>query len=129
MASKELFCWNCGASLSDIPLPLPRLSKCKSCKSDVHVCRMCEFYDTTVNNSCREPIAEKVGDKKHANFCGYLQPAVNAYTGQDETRASAARSELNDLFDMESNSPDPPSSSADAVKQKLEQLFGRDDKE
>ena len=116
--------------MADIPLPLPRLSKCRSCKSDLHVCRMCEFYDPTVNNSCREPIAEQVGDKRHANFCGYLQPAVDAYTMQDESRISAARSELNELFDIQSTSAAHAlSSEADATKQKLEQLFGRDDKE
>ena len=83
--AKELNCWKCGASLKDIPLPFSRYSKCKSCKADLHVCRMCEFYDRTVSKMCREPIAEEVKNKQRANFCGYLEPSPRAYFAQART--------------------------------------------
>lgn len=124
MAAKNLFCWKCGASLEDIPLPFSRYSKCKSCHADLHVCRMCEFYDPTVSKKCREPIAEEVKDKTRANFCGYLQPAANAYTSKDSLKADKARSELEGLFGLESSTNETALSEPDVAKQKLEELFG-----
>ncbi len=37
---------------------------------------MCRFYDTRKANSCAEPVADEVGDKERANFCGYFEVAV-----------------------------------------------------
>ena len=79
---------------------------------------MCVFYDTKVAKACREPIADLVGDKTRANFCGYFQPnpklaalqaaptvgtrsAAEGLFGsaaKTDTEASAARQKLDDLF-------------------------------
>lgn len=60
---------------------------------------MCEFFDPSVSDSCREPIAEKVNDKTRSNFCGYFQPghtsAAGESSGQDESQAA-----LEDLFGL-----------------------------
>ena len=66
--SHTLKCWKCGASLAELSLPLRRIDECRACRAELHVCRMCEFYDTTVAKSCRETIAEEVKDKQRANF-------------------------------------------------------------
>ena len=50
-----LVCWKCGASLAALSLPLRRQDECKACGAELHVCRLCEFYDTSVARSCREP--------------------------------------------------------------------------
>ena len=120
----ELKCWKCGASLQEIPLPFSRYAKCKSCQADLHVCRMCEFYDRTVSKMCREPIAEEVKDKQRANFCGYLQPSPRAHTFSDQSAADTSKSELESLFGMDKGSTSGSPTDPDQARQQLEDLFG-----
>ena len=127
MTKNELLCWKCGASLADVLLPLSRLSKCKSCKCDLQVCRMCKYYDTRVSNSCREPIAEKVTDKKRANFCGYFQPNDSAYENADEL-ANSDKASLESLFGLEQGESNLSSTDANKAKSELDSLFGLDNK-
>ena len=96
--SHDLKCWKCGVSLADYSLPLRRLEECRSCRSELHVCRMCQFYDTSKAKHCREPIAEEVKDKIHANFCDYFQPDAGAYQPGELSAAERARAELEALF-------------------------------
>ena len=70
-----LVCWKCGASLAALTLPLSRTDSCRNCRAEFHVCRMCRFYDTRKAKSCAEPVADEVGDKERANFCGYFEAA------------------------------------------------------
>ena len=123
----ELNCWKCGASLKYIPLPLSRYAKCKSCKADLHMCRMCEFYDRTVRKMCREPIAEEVKDKQRANFCGYLQPSPRV-PAQLQSKASDGKSELEKLFGMQAGSATGTPADPDAARGQLEDLFRSEDK-
>lgn len=97
MSSKRV-CWKCGAPIGALPLPLSRLAECPSCRTELHVCRMCRFYDTGVAKHCREPIAEEVKDKQRANFCGYLELADDAYHAPDLASEQVARARLDDLF-------------------------------
>ena len=93
-----LRCWNCGTSLADLTLPLLRLEECRSCRAELHVCRMCTFYDTRVAKHCREPVADEVRDKIRANFCDYFQPSPDAYKPAEQAAADRAKSELDALF-------------------------------
>ena len=93
-----LVCWKCGAALDALPLPLGRRDECPSCHADLHVCRMCKFFDPGVSRQCREPVAEDVSDKTRANFCGWFQPAADAYRPGDSAATRAARTALDDLF-------------------------------
>jgi len=124
----ELNCWKCGASLKDIPLPFSRYSKCKSCKADLHVCRICAFYDKTVSKMCREPIAEEVKDKQRANFCGYLQPCPQPAATQQRSKAGAGKSELESLFGMQPGSATGTTTDPETAKRQLEDLFGMGNK-
>ena len=138
--SDSLNCWKCGHALVDMPMPLRRRDECPACDSDLHVCRMCEFYDTSVAKSCREPVAEEVSDKERANFCDYFtgQPLAHAAGGVAE--AEAARSQLESLFSVESKAGDQASGAdarslmdrkraeADEARKQLDQLFGDDEK-
>ena len=72
MSAAPLGCWKCGASLAALSLPLSRTDECRACRAELHVCRMCRFYDTSKAKSCAEPIADEVQDKTRANFCGYF---------------------------------------------------------
>ena len=100
MDGSKIVCWKCGVSLAELLLPLFRTEECAHCRTDLHVCRMCRFYDTGVSNACREPIADPVSDKRRANFCGYLQlrqdPSKN-HSDQDQTIVA---DDLNSLFGL-----------------------------
>src|SRR5262245_16096542 len=116
----ELVCWRCGAALSDLPVPFARLAECRNCRTELHVCRMCTYYDTRVAKSCREPVADEVTDKERANFCGYFSPRSQAHAPGNERSADAARAALDALF----GGPAPSTGDeADAARRELEALF------
>ena len=93
-----LRCWKCGVSLADYSLPLRRLEECRACHAELHVCRMCVEYDRRVAKHCREPTAEEVRDKEHANFCDHFKPRSAAYVAPDTETLAHSRSELEKLF-------------------------------
>jgi hypothetical protein len=113
-----LVCWKCGASLERLTLPLRRLEACTACGAELHACRLCEFFDRSVAKSCREPVAEEVRDKEHANFCDYFRPRAGAWQAASD-EAAAAQADLEALF---GGGPQAPT--ADAAQQGLEELFG-----
>ncbi len=93
-----LSCWKCGASLASLSLPLRRLDECLKCRAELHVCKLCIDYDTSVAKQCREPTAEEVRDKERANFCDHFKPRADAWKPANVEAIDAARSELERLF-------------------------------
>lgn len=67
--------------------------ECPSCRSDVHVCKNCQFYDPKAYNECREPQAERVSDRERANRCDYFsagaKDGVSGASKADQLRAAA----------------------------------------
>ena len=116
----ELVCWRCGAMLDDLPLPFARLAECRNCRTELHVCRMCQYYDRSVAKSCREPVADEVNDKERANFCGYFTPRPRAHVPGNERPADAAQAALDALFGKPAPTADDEAS---AAKRELEDLF------
>ena len=104
-------CWRCGHALTDLLLPLARAETCPACNADLHVCRMCTFFDKSVANACRETVAEPVKDKDRANFCGYLSLNQHAFAPGDSAIDERARAQLAELFGEESAASDTGSSS------------------
>jgi len=94
----SLVCWRCGEPLEGLSLPLCRLDECRSCSVQVHVCRMCTFFDPKVTRQCREDDAEEVKEKERANFCDYFKPRPDAFDPQFTEAEQAARAALDDLF-------------------------------
>lgn len=94
----SLVCWKCGASLAALSLPLLRLDECPACRAQLHVCRLCVEYDTRVAKHCREPTAEEVRDKEHANFCDHYKPRPGAYEAPDTRAIEQSRAALDQLF-------------------------------
>ena len=120
MEHGNLKCWNCGAALTDLPQPLARQAECPACNADLHVCRMCRWYDTHKADACAEPVADTVQDKTRTNFCGYFEANPGAYVGNDDDAERAARASLAALFGGEA---EPPASSA-GTPDDLNALFG-----
>lgn len=96
-APAPLACWKCGASLAEFVLPFGREEYCRACRAELHVCRMCRFFDTTKSRQCAEPVAEPVQNKERANFCGYFEPAGGRFRAADPA-ADSARNALDALF-------------------------------
>lgn len=115
-------CWKCGADISHLPFPLGRMSKCDKCKTDLHVCHLCKFYDKSRANHCQEPVADPVIDKRRANFCGYFEAKVDAFQNQDSSAAGEAQQELAALFGAPVDIAD--SNDPEKAKSELEKLFG-----
>lgn len=121
----SVVCWKCGASIADLPMPLARHASCAACGAQLHVCKLCRFYDKTRSNQCQEPIAEPVNIKDKANFCELFQVKVNAYQAGNATAVEAARSELDALFGGDAGSA-ISSTDPDQARSELEKLFGLD---
>ena len=117
-----LVCWKCGASLADLTLPLGRLEECRTCRAELHVCKMCEWYSLSVAKQCRETVAEEVKDKERANFCDYFKPRPGAYVPADVAGSSKARTDLDALFGGTKNAAAEPTA-AERAKAELDKLF------
>lgn len=97
--AEELVCYRCGGSLAALPLPLGRLEECPACTIQLHVCRMCIFFDPNVAKQCREDDAEEVKEKERANFCDYFKPSPAAFDPKFGAAEAKAAGELAALFD------------------------------
>jgi hypothetical protein len=97
--AEAFVCWKCGASLAGLSLPLLRSEECRACRAELHVCRMCRFYDTSKAKSCSEPVADEVQDKTRSNFCGYFEAAAGRFRPRDAA-ADQAKSALESLFGL-----------------------------
>ena len=106
--------------MQELLLPLARHEECPHCRAQLHVCRMCVYFDTLVSQQCREPVAENVSDKQRANFCGYFQVNPHACAGPSDQAADSHR-ELNALFG--DGTSEEASSSEDELRKQMEQLF------
>jgi hypothetical protein len=125
MSTTSLVCWKCGASLESEPLPLARLATCPVCHADLHVCRLCVFYDPGVADRCREPVAEVVQDKERANFCGYFQPRPGAHASPGSDPGREAKARLAALFGgTPEEETESSASEADRARRRLDDLFG-----
>ncbi|HKX59812.1 MAG TPA: hypothetical protein VJN00_10610 [Steroidobacteraceae bacterium] len=80
-----------------MPLPVGRAEYCRGCRAEIHVCRMCRFYDLSKARQCAEPVAEPVQNKERANFCGYFEPVAGRFKPTSPT-ADSARAALDALF-------------------------------
>lgn len=126
----DLVCWRCGASLEDIPTPFARLAQCKSCGADLHVCRLCKFYNPNHFEKCDHELAEPAREVDVANFCHYFRPVVNAYHAEENSRADAAMAQLKALFgERGTGSTDEPATDQNKntdAKSKFDALFKKD---
>ena len=67
--------------------------ECMKCRSDLHVCKNCEFYDKKSYNECREPSAEVVREKDRANLCDFFSARAPGNSPGDEKAKLKAAAE------------------------------------
>lgn len=111
--SPVIRCYRCGESLASLTLPLSRRDACPACSADLHVCRMCRFFDPQVARQCREDDADDVTEKERVNFCDYFEPSAHAFDPAQKAKADEARSALDALFG--DGEPEPDSSDTSAA--------------
>jgi hypothetical protein len=71
--TKVIFrCARCGRDLVNITVD--RGTTCPGCRSPLHACSNCTFFDTGARFECRKPIEARVESKTKANDCGFFQP-------------------------------------------------------
>ncbi len=68
-----MLCYFCKKQSSDHVDKPGFKAECEFCRSDLHVCKNCHFYDEKVYNECRESNADRIVDKTKANYCEYFQ--------------------------------------------------------
>jgi hypothetical protein len=122
MSDDGIVCWKCGGALAGVPFPLSRRAECPQCRSELHVCRLCHFYDPRVEGKCREDRAEAVRDKEHANFCDYFKPRPGAFRAKDGAKGATAKARVDALF-----GGDVPTADNDPARTALDALFGGKD--
>ncbi len=120
MATNNLLCWKCGASIAELPLPLSRVAECAACRAYLHVCRLCRFFDARAPKQCNEPDAEEVKEKERPNFCDYFRPSSRAYRKGDP-KLESAKAKLDSFFGSVAEKEDK----ADVARGKLDDLFGK----
>lgn len=70
----QVTCFKCESALNLEPMAqIGRQEECPSCYQSLHCCRMCNFYDASSYNECKEPMANRVVDKEKANFCDFFK--------------------------------------------------------
>ena len=128
--SEALVCWQCGASLAEVPLPVSRHANCPQCFTELHCCRLCLDFDPGVAEQCREDRADTPSNKEGVNFCEFFRPRLGAFQAPEGSQADSARNQLDALFgasdSSESTEPElePEPGNEDEARAKLDALFG-----
>lgn len=116
-------------------MPISRLTTCLDCRADLHVCRLCRYYDPRIRGECLHERAERIVDKTLANFCTYFRPMPDAFHEPGRSAADDARTQLESLFgtaatSAETEAPeDEAPSAAERARAELDSLFGTDDEQ
>ena len=118
---KPLACWSCGVSVAEHPLPLSTYAECRFCRAQLHACRLCQNWNSTLRTGCNEIRAEDVTDLEKANFCNWFDPSPDVYQAQNEQELQSARAQLDSLF--EDKSAKYTSSAEQNTDQQLEKMF------
>ena len=109
-------CYRCGTDLAALGQPLGRLDECPACEVQVHVCRMCVYFDPQVPKQCREDDAEEVREKSRANFCDYFKPSLEAHDPSFAAADEQSRAQLDQLFGQGDDTDDKPDDDATAAE-------------
>lgn len=68
-------CYKCGNDLLFLTVGsnINRTEECTKCHTDLHCCKMCQFYDVNSYNECKESIADRIVEKEKSNFCDHFR--------------------------------------------------------
>lgn len=68
----DIYCFNCNQKLDlEAGTKVVRGQECPHCYARLRSCKMCQFFDQSAYNECKEPSADRIVEKENANFCDY----------------------------------------------------------
>ena len=90
---KSISCFSCNKEIPDLApgQKITRSDECPYCYANLRCCKMCEFYDSTAYNECREPAADRIVEKEKVNFCDFfiLKGGNGGSSNKDDLLAAA----------------------------------------
>ncbi len=90
-------CYKCNDILIlEVGKDISRYENCTKCNASIRCCKMCQFYDTSSYNDCREPTADRIVEKEKANFCDFFK--LGDGTNNDNEKKASALSAADALF-------------------------------
>lgn len=98
MASYCFKCRNEMEFIVKVGVKVGRGDSCPHCGHDLHVCKNCEFYDSSLHNDCRIPHADFIRDREEANFCAQFNFRDQDEAPEQDNSQEDARAKLDDLF-------------------------------
>lgn len=119
----RMVCWNCGASLDEVPRPISRHANCPKCFEDLHCCRLCMQFDPNATGQCQDDRSDPPVQKANANFCDFYRPLLNAYRDERGEKHGDSRARLDALFSGGVETSDRPPTKKEEARAKLDALF------
>ncbi|MFN3697420.1 MAG: hypothetical protein ACK4VO_08260 [Pseudobdellovibrio sp.] len=89
----ELVCFSC-QKVNQVSDKISYREECFHCKTDLHSCKNCYFYDHKSYNECKEPSADVVKEKERANFCDFYRPSQRGALIDEKASLKAAAEAL-----------------------------------
>src|SRR5215510_16028548 len=88
-------CASCGAKA---PSNITVESSCTNCRSELHTCRQCNFFDPSARFECSKPITTKIVNKNARNNCELFVPRTVVERQTSSGAPTDARAAFAKLF-------------------------------
>ena len=88
-------CANCGAKA---PTNILIDSSCLNCKTDLHSCRQCTYFDPGAHFQCSKPITVRIVNKQARNTCELFVPRSVVERQTSSGAPTDARAAFDKLF-------------------------------
>lgn len=79
----KIICFDCKKGLS-IEDKIGFRQDCGECGHDLHSCVQCQHYDPKVYNECKETMADRILEKKKANYCEFFSATAADISNQTQ---------------------------------------------
>ena len=113
-------CWQCGAKVTDQPLPLSTYAECRQCRAQLHCCRQCQHFNPRLRADCDEPRAESHSEREKANFCDWFKLRREFVESGEKAPSADHQTELDTLFGTDAGATETPLD----TRTQLDDLFG-----
>ena len=88
-------CASCGVKA---PTSINLVSSCLNCKSDLHTCRQCTYFDPSAHFQCSKPITVRILNKNARNTCELFVPRTVVERQTSSGAPTDARAAFAKLF-------------------------------
>ncbi len=92
---EKVKCAACGAT---VPANITLESTCPKCKTDLHTCRQCTYFDPGSRFECRKPITARILNKGGKNSCELFAPRTIVERETSSGKPTDAKQAFANLF-------------------------------